>query len=216
MRIFYFLFLIIILASCDHPKKPYIEELTWPKRTVKLDNDLGTLTIRLPEEFDTFYKFRYNQFHSCSDVKIYRFQNSLFPIIYDTISPQSMDSLKYFEIYHTVYKCSENEKKELNWVESVGKDYFREISLLDTSKTILDTIQSLKIANRQFHTLSWYGGFVFNLNRQKNYKSQHLYSFTRINKDYLLNFNFTCAASNCDSFIPKMYKALKTVQIKPN
>ena len=207
MRIQLFLLLAIIFASCDHPRKPYIEELRWPKRTIKLDNDLGTLTIRLPKEFDTFYKFRYNQFHSCSDLKIYRFQNSLFSIINDTIYPQSMDSVKYFDIYHTMYKCYEDEKKDSNWVENGGINYFREYSLLDT-------IQTLIIKGRSFHLLSWHGGFVYNLDRQKHYKSQHLYAFTRINRDYLLHFNFNCACSNCDSFIPKMYKALKTVEIK--
>ncbi|RYD83176.1 MAG: hypothetical protein EOP53_01580 [Sphingobacteriales bacterium] len=81
MRIFRFLLLICILTSCDHPKKPFIEELTWPKRTVKLDNDLGILSIRLPKEFDTFYKYDYTDDNPCSDFRKYKFQNNSFPIL---------------------------------------------------------------------------------------------------------------------------------------
>src|SRR5687767_8758222 len=78
MRIF--LLLISIFASCDHPKKPYIEELTWPIRTVKLDNDLGVLTIRLPEEFDTFLRWHHVSDCRCCGSQKYRIQNSQFPV----------------------------------------------------------------------------------------------------------------------------------------
>lgn len=44
---------------------------------------------------------------------------------------------------------------------------------------------------------------------------QTLEAITNFNGQ-ILQLNFNCASSNCDSFIPKMYKALKTVQIKTN
>ncbi len=85
MRILAFLYLILVFTSCDQPKKPYIEELTWPKRTIKLDNDLGILTIRLPKEFKTFYIFKDDlSGGSCNDIKKYRYTLNEFPKIKET------------------------------------------------------------------------------------------------------------------------------------
>jgi len=217
MRILYFLILINVFTSCDHPKKPYIEELTWPKRTVKLDNGVGTLTIRLPQEFDTFYKFEDYSDHSCGDLMKYRFQKSSFPKSMERGMLRYLaDSLYYFTIDHNLKPDCDpppsyvfNPSHLENYIEKLKAD-----DSLDKLKIQISKIDSF--LGNKYSILAYENGIIFNLKEEvTNLNTSRLTAATYI-KNQLLFFEFECAASNCDSFIPKMYKALKTVEIKPN
>ena len=220
MRILFFLFLILAFTSCDHPKKPYIEELTWPKRTVKLDNDLGILTIRLPEEFDTFYTFRYESDNICGDYKKYRFQNSKFPVLKESggYISHTVDSLKIFTIEQNIYACSEGITMDSLKLKIITKNHIEHLKANDRSRSPILKMSRIDTFNgKPFFIIAHENGELYHIKDSvKNLKSAKLMTYTRVNKYHILNLNFDCAASNCDSFIPKMYKALKTVQIKPN
>lgn len=105
--------LIIIFTSCDHPKKPYIEELTWPKRTVHLDNNLGVLTIRLPEEFDTTYFRKIHSDRKCGDYYLREFYKNGFrpsPLEYSDGIVWHIDSIYSFVIERWITSNCENEQ----------------------------------------------------------------------------------------------------------
>jgi hypothetical protein len=126
MRILSLFFLLLIFASCDHPRKPYIEELRWPKRTIKLDNDLGTLTIRLPNEFDTFYYFDKVYDYGC-DKKVFRFQRKQFPALdefWHNLKLVRADSLYHFSVIHILGKdCVPVEQIDINYLKK-SADYY--------------------------------------------------------------------------------------------
>ncbi|RZJ99639.1 MAG: hypothetical protein EOO43_26165 [Flavobacterium sp.] len=164
MRIFIFLLLITIFASCDHPKKPYVEELTWPKRTVKLDNDLGVLTIRLPMEFDTFYKFEDYSDHSCGDLMKYRFQKLSFPkliesgMIYDQV-----DSMFYFTINHNLkHDCDPPSSYVFD--SSHLEDIIQKLKTDDTLGKLRFQISKIEsLSGNKFSILAYDNGIIYNL-----------------------------------------------------
>ncbi|MGZ5243142.1 MAG: hypothetical protein ACXWEY_04765 [Bacteroidia bacterium] len=221
MRTLIFLFLIIVFASCDHPKKPYIEELTWPKRTVKLDNDLGVLTIRLPEEFDTFYKFNHISDYTCGDLRKYKFQNSKFPFLIDSFSLRikDIDSNYSFTMEHTIISndCYLGITIDTARLRGIKEAIITKTNKLNPSKNpIIEFGQIDTFAGREFLVLGYKNADIQYIDvDESKLKTANLTAYTRI-KDFILYIDFTCATHNCDSFIPKMYKALKTVEINPN
>ncbi len=216
MRILIFLLLIIIFTACDHPKKPHIEELTWPKRTVKLDNGLGVLTIRLPDEFDTFYQWiDKSEVDTCYTDFKYRIQNSTFPIIKENGRSyyKYIDSIYAITISHS---CDEScQIKDIEMYEYMkqellkrNKDRINELEK-EFKHTYIDSINQLETIITPFES-----GILYPPLYKIKVRPKILICRIR-NKNSIINIEFECAASNCDSFIPKMYKALQTVEIKP-
>jgi hypothetical protein len=218
MRMFFFLLLIIIFTSCDHPKKPYIEELTWPKRTVKLDNNLGVLTIRLPEEFDTFYKWNDISDCHCCGAKKYRFSAASFPLNMESgqYNDKKVDSVYYFTIIHSEGKNCLNIGELDTFIMNQRVSYFEEKKQeLKIGVESIWIIKEVKIINNSKFIILANNFIVEDIlkDSSKNSDQATVIADTYFNND-VISLRFYCAAHNCDSFISKMYKSLKTVEIK--
>jgi hypothetical protein len=104
----------------------------------------------------------------------------------------------------------------LEWMKMYSKSLINRIHHNNSQRKVeVGAAVQLRIANRNFYAFDYKNGEPEFINNS-NLHTANIIVFTQVNQENLLTINFNCAASNCDSFIPKMYKALKTVEIKPN
>ncbi|MGZ5243141.1 MAG: hypothetical protein ACXWEY_04770 [Bacteroidia bacterium] len=181
-----------------------------------LDNNLGVLTIWLPEEFDTSFKWMdVSDCRCCGTLKT-RIQKSSFPIIKESGffygEEDLADSIYRFTIEQAPKDCGKFKKIDFENILINQKTYIYGM----TKDTNFEISKVEKINGRECAILASKKGIIFELkSEEKELEKQTLYCFISNNNE-MIKLDFNCAASNCDSFIPKMYKALKTVEIKPN
>lgn len=100
-----FLILILIVTSCDYKQKyNSVSQSKFKEWTIQLENNLGAISISLPNNIDTFFKW--TQYSDCGDPCAqtdYRMQSKSLPIFRESgfYYEALKDSVEQFTIKHT-------------------------------------------------------------------------------------------------------------------
>lgn len=190
-----------ILFSCNSDNlKGY------SRRTIQLKNEIGTLSIYLPEEIDAFYQYKRYSDYKCADTYVFLFSNSNYTI--DT-SKDYIDSTPIDSLYCLMIKQPLHQ-------DCYEKGYHIDSNFNDRKGMYMETItphlsyngEVLRINKRRF---------VIDIFSYKDYKdSSKLNSEVKastIIENELLSLNFKCFRKDTAGFVNRMITSLKTLEI---
>ena len=209
-------FAVILLAAC-HPSEN--KNITPPeaskKQVVNLAGGLGTVTVSLPERYDTSFTWiHYSDCGAPCEKRKYRFQPKVLPVnlengyFYKTL----VDSVDQFTIVHNPYIAAEDSDKTDN------RDFI--ISFHDHKK--FDIIHDPRLRMIKSDTIEKIGDRYFSIividmfDSAKKVYSKKLLSTTTIKRG-TIDFNFELATRQKDSltnnFIDNAKYYLRTIHI---
>lgn len=201
---------VLIYSSCKTSPSGLV------MHEIELSNQLGKMSILLPSEFDTLYTWVNFSDCDCCDIKMYRFASSNYSLLKETgmFHARIPDSLFQFTIFHKAKRnCEDHWKITQSSVDSLAslmEAKYEEAFVGRDSITWLNK-EMLIIDNQTFVLLA--------------YKSKSAYPFrmpgipvmleaTTVIDGEVLNFVCECSRSNCEGFVEKMTKSLKSIHFR--
>lgn len=203
------LFLMSILAitflfSCKNEKKDTVETVFFTQ------DSLYKITFEKPLELDTFYSWRKEGCYGCDDYQRICFSKSTFPVEMQSgmLFDNYADSTYRIIIQHIdhYYKCESS--KDLKLSPIIRKEF---ISQLKATNESADTLFLKEINISNFHTR-------VNAFKTKRTKSdvewRYFIDATSIIDSNLFSFTADCRSKNCDGFINRFEKTIKSIKIE--
>jgi len=192
----------------------------YTKRIVKLRNGLGTVSIYLPAELDTFYIHRHSNDTPESDGPVYRFSSKRYGVYKDSVEnwfirTEHPDSLYQFEIiqndYPNIYGSDISMTKALNGGLKEEIRLERGIKALEIKDTLINQREYVMYRKRlhEFYfrdTIKHDTAGFYNMN---------IDATTLIN-GYGISLSFQCYGKNFKNFFDKMDVSLRTLIITPD
>lgn len=200
-KIIIFSVILTIILSCSYNKKRTI---------IKLENNLGIVSIILPAELDTFCKMFNNSGQSTIN---YCFANKKEHNIYsDKIKEFGKidlpkDEIKIYSFTITQYKQLDKNKSRIDVNEEQLKKYCEKLLLENTNRKIIFSRNEI-INNRNYSIVAYETPSHMMLSEDFN-------AITYINNQYIC-FTYQRYSKKKSDFIDRMYKSFKTVEIESN
>ena len=189
------------------------EQLDKSTETILFTQDsLYKITFEKPLELDTFYSWKDEDDNVCSDEHKYRFYKKHFPVQKETgfFWTSFADSTYRLTIKHVEkYDCKLGMDHE-NW--STRSEYMQRI--LKRAKSDLEQIDTLFSDSTEINGNNYIlCAYKLNEHYKNEYKTNYIKAITNIDSN-LIVFTADCRARDCNDFIDRMNKSIRTIRIK--
>lgn len=194
------LILTPILISCCTHRLPS----EYVNKTFELKNNIGSLSIFLPIDFDTSYTWtRYSDYH-CGAQRLVRFANTNYSMLQET---------GYFslEVPDSLYELTVSQPE---YPECVCHDFVLDQSYIDNHLAArLMENTSARFEINELRTINQRVFAVFaETHAMKNMTNANLQATTVIDGQEIV-LTFTCLRQDCSDFIKYMEESLNTIRI---
>ncbi len=197
---------ISFLFSCKNEKNYTVETVFFTQ------DSIYKITFDKPLELDTFYCWKDEDDNSGSDEFKYRFSKKNFPAQRETgfIWDSFADSTYRFTISHN---NNFNHKSTLDYNNDSVIIQLKN-RIVDKTKTCRELIDSLNVKkisiNNQIYA-------IYNCKIKENYKNgywtYYCVAYTVIDTNFIA-FTADCRSKNCDGFIERFEKTIKSIKIE--
>jgi hypothetical protein len=197
MRILLFILIALLIACANPIPKDYVTH------NIDLKNNIGRLSISLPNELDTSYSWQDYSDTRCSDKEKHRFSNKNYSKYKES---GFFKSIEYDSIYQVTISqdmapdCDDINKK----VDNEFLDLLIELNMVADPSTKLDQKKIIEINNRNY---------VIITTRSKSDLDEYYMSINTIIKSQRVSIHFNCLAGDCGNFINRMKKSINTIKI---
>ena len=183
----------------DQIPKDYVEY------TVNLKNNLGELTISLPQEFDTVYSWTKIGDNHCADFEMFRFANKRYSLLQEDVEWYRVipDSLYQLTIVQSKYlDCADTPNFDDKKLETVIED----LKAQNPAKRQDCFIREIRTINDKKFMIT---GFNY---QEKETCISEIFLITEVN-GHPVWLKFICQAANCTNFIDRVEKSFNTIKI---
>jgi hypothetical protein len=192
--------LLVLLAGCTIQNNPDLV-----KRKIELEDGLGTVSVLLPLEFDTFYTFtRSNDY--LTD-QWYAYSNCDYTLHKNTIGwiqGSEFDSMLEFTVMHIDLKLYRDLAEEERSLEEIKEEELKLWKAIQPSSEITSRIE--KINRKEF--------IIFEVKGQPWTLKNHIVRAYTIHNGILIYFSFKCYKTDCGDFCERANELVKTIRIK--
>jgi hypothetical protein len=197
------IFVIFCLHSCKNEQKDTIQTVFFTQ------DSLYKITFDKPLELDTFYSWDKGGCYGCDDLKKYCFSKSKFPVekISGMVFNDYADSTYRLIIHHIDhFKCKSTYNFELS--PRIRKNHLTDLKNRYAEADTL-FIENIKLNNIETRMEAY---------KTKDHKSDSdwrysVHAISEIDSN-LISFTADCRSKNCDGFIDRFEKTIKSIKIE--
>ena len=203
MRVLLFCF-IAPLISCHE-----LVSSAFVTHHVALKNGLGQLSIELPANLDTTYRWTYNGDNSCDSYEMNRFANKEYSLLQESrwISEVLPDSLLQVTVtYNSENPCLDKSEINLDYIDALEK-----VLLASNPRVKVELKEVRTIHNRNYAVIVYTAESDLG-NSNQNLEDWILSAATIIEGNNV-QVTYRCFKENCSDFKEKMKISLNTVKI---
>jgi hypothetical protein len=174
------------------------------ERTVELKNNIGILTVSIPNYFDTAFSWTNPSDNKCSAYRMYRFANKKYNLVAEKGFQTSNVPDSLFQV--TVQQLENSDCADTRLKIDTEYLYLRVEEYKTLQPKVTPIFQLMSINNRKYVVME-------RADTLEGLSNAVLSAETFINGQRVL-VNYECIAQNCDSFITKMKNSLTTLRIE--
>lgn len=200
------MFVIFYLGSCKNEQKDTIETVFFTQ------DSIYKITFDKPLELDTFYAWEDIDDNAGSDEFKYRFSKKSFPAQRETgfIWHSFADSTYRFTISHN-NNFNHKSTRDYNNDSVIIQLKNRIVDKTKTYRELIDSLNVKKISvNNQIYA-------IYNCKIKESYKNgywtYYCVAYTVVDSNFIA-FTADCRSQNCDGFIERFEKTIKSIKIE--